>query len=206
MTWATTKEAVRLAVAAALSLPDETGSDGVVGGVHVVEWVNKRSANRFMSTSVDLQLNNPVAQGRDETRYELIEGATVADNKLIPTYGGRRIFSVMVQISAESQEDGEEAVGQLAGQLRTRLKRPEILGILQDDLVALRSIGPSIPADYRNRDGHWLSASVTELFLACTESDTDDDNAGDYIASAEGTGDLTTIDSVVIEAAFDSLE
>lgn len=195
MTWATTKEAVRLSVAAALRLEDYTGADGVAGSVHKVEWVNKQQAVRYLendSAWVDLQLNSPVAQGTDEIRYEFVEGLNAAASRLIPTYCGRRLFSVSVMIGVLSQEDDEEAVGTLGGLLRTRLRRAEILGILQAAGVALRSIGPTIPADYQNEDGHWVSNSVTEIFLACTESDTDPDEAGDFISSTDDcVGTLT---------------
>lgn len=192
MSWATAKEAVRLAVAAALDLEDYTGADGVTNGIHKVEWTNKKKAVRYLlndSAWVNLQFNQPVAQGRDEKRLEVTVGATPALTNVVPTYGGRRLFSVQVQIGSESQEDGEDAVAYLSGKLRTRLRRSEILGVMQAAQVALRTVGPSLSADYKNRDGHWVSNSITELFLATVESDTDPlDTSEGWINEMESEG------------------
>jgi hypothetical protein len=206
VTWATTKEACRLAIAAALDLDDYTGADGAVGGIHKVEWANKQKAVRYLNNDsawADLRMGAIVAQGTDEIRYEYVAGATAALSRNVPTYAGRRLFSVQVLIGVESQEDAEEAVGTLAGRLRTRLRRVEILAILQDAGVALRSIGPTVDADYRNRDGHWVSASITEIFLARTEQDTDEDNAGDFITETSGTSELTRTDGTTAEGDFE---
>ncbi len=191
MTWATTKEACRLAIAAALKLQDYTGASGVVGSVHKVEWSNKASATRYLTSGsawADLHFHGVTAEGTDEIRYETIVGATPALTRVVPTYCGRRTFYVSVQVGVDDQEDDVNAMT-LAGLLRTRLRRNEILAILHDAEVGLVSIGPAMDADYRDADGRMVSNVIVEIKFACIESDTDSTESGDYIATAAGDGE-----------------
>lgn len=192
MSWIDVKEAVRTAVATALQLTDATGADGTTL-VPLVTWENQRSAHRFSSgVLVDLRLGNVQGHGRDETRYELVTGATPALTDYIPTYGGYRTFSVWVRVYSDNQE-GTDAVAVLGGRLRTRLRRPEARAILAADEVAIVTIGNTFDTDYRDQNGRMMSASLTELRLATVEQDTDAaDEATGWVAimeDGEGTFD-----------------
>jgi len=195
MTWATKQEAIRLAVARCLRLPDVLAADG--SQTHVVEWFNRRTAHRWVDGPwADLELGAIVARGQDESRHV---GEDPADGTQLMSYGGYRLLTVTVAINSFSQEPGEDAVAELASRLRTRLRRPDVLAILQAEDVALVAVEGTLAADYED-DGRIISASFTDLRLATVELDTDvaigsggDGGSGQYVSRASGTGedDLT---------------
>lgn len=191
MAWSTVQEAVRDAIAGALELPDYTGGRGTP--VSRVEWENRSSHQSYQRAGAwaSLRLGNVVAKGHDETRYEVITGATPALTRKVPTVGGYRLFTVTVRIGNDSQEPADSAVSTLAGKLRTRIRRADIRAILQAGNVAIVRIEPTIEADYLDADGRMVSQSFTDIRFATTEQDTDSDSDGDFIATAAGEGTLT---------------
>ena len=183
MSWATVKEACRTAISVCLGLEDYPGGDGSM--VHQVEWKNKQMAMRWTTEKwVDLQLTaGNSGTGTDEVRWcEVQVGARTI---LQPTYGGYRQFSVQVTICSESQEDADEAVGELADRLRTRIRRPDVQAPMQDAGVALVRVGSTFETDYQDQDGRMVSCSVTELRMGCVTSETDTTDPGYYIAEVQ---------------------
>jgi hypothetical protein len=175
-----------LAVALALQLEDATDLAGDEG--HRVEWESRSSAMRMVgSTFADLRFMSPNGAGAtDEIRYEM----NVAETALVPTYGGPRMFNVQVLCSSDSQEPDADSVGLMGGRLRTRMRRPNVLALLQDAGVALVSIGPTFDVSYSNQEGRDFSASSTEVRFACVESDTDATDDAGWIAALEAEGTL----------------
>lgn len=206
MSWATVQEAVRDWVAGALELEDFTGGRGTP--VPRVEWENRSSAQRYQRGGpwVDLRISNVVGKGQDETRYEFLDNADPTLARNVPTYGGYRLFTVTVKIGSDSQEPVDSAVSTLAGKLRTRLRRRDILAVLQAANAALVTIGPTIDVDYVDHDGRMMSYAITDIRLATTEQDTDSDSDGDWVESAAGEGTLTDIDDTELDADFDTAD
>ena len=206
MSWATSKEAVRIAIATALRLLDYTGGDGKI--VHRVEWEHKKKSVRYLdngSAWANLRMGTQRRVGTDETRYTAVNGGDDASSKWVPVYGGRRQFVVTVMMGSDSQEDSADAVGELAGRLVTRLGREDILQTLYDSGVGLETIGVALNADYVDSTKRWVSASFVDLTFSAVESDTDGvDGSGDYVARADGTGELERPDETLVDAEFDT--
>ncbi len=191
MTWPATKEAVRLAVASCLSLPDYLGADGLTT-IHQVEWENKRSANRMVgSIWTDLSLTSVQVHGQDEARRVDVTVGSMPE--VATSYGGNRLMSVTVRICSDSQEDADEAVGELAERLRLRFRQPASQAILQPAGVALVGFGSTFEADYRDQNGRIVSCAIIELRLSSVALYTDLGTVGEYVESVEGEaeGDLT---------------
>lgn len=183
MGWKETREAVRLAIAKALKLEDET--DQLGGDLHVVEWENRAGDARMVgATFADLRFSGPVAIGTDEIRYSY----DCLYDRLTPEYGGFRVFGVQVLCQSDSQEPDEDAVGVMGGRLRTRLRRLEILDILKAAGVSLIRISPSIDVSYTNQEGRAMSASSTDLSFGCLEVDRDEDESVPYIECVSADG------------------
>lgn len=187
MSWATVREATRLALAKALLLEDVVGLDAVVQ--RRVEWENRATAERVVGdTWCDLRFGVPSGIGTDEVRY-----CMSPDNlRLVPTYGGLRRFTVQVLLSSYSQEPDADAVGFLAGRMRTRLRRNDVLDVLREGSVALIRIHPTINVDYQNQEARMVSASSTDIVFSCFESDTDPDEDVGWIDAVGLQGTLAT--------------
>lgn len=197
-TWATKQEAVRAAVALAARMPDVSTPYGATN--RRVEWQNRHTAQRYDDGTPwgDLVLMGVEARGQDETRYDFDAGINPAASRLVPTWSGYRIFTVSVRIGVDDQDPGAEAVGFLAGRFRTRLRRPDVLALIQAEDVALVDIGGTVQADYEDQ-GRVVSLAITEVRFATIETDTDaDDSTGDYVATVQGDGD-PEIDTVVLD-------
>ncbi len=176
---------MRLAVAAATNLTDQTGLRGTP--VPRVEWQNRAKASRIVSGAWgELRFYAPAGLGIDETRYEMNE----AETALVPTYCGLRTFNVQVLLQASSQEPTADAVGVLAGRLRTRIRRAEILAVLQAAGVSMIGVGPTLEVDYTDANGREVSASSTEMYFSCVESDTDEEYDAGWIDNLEADGTL----------------
>ena len=189
----TVAEAVRTAVAKALQLEDVLGADEVTY-VKRTDWADRASSHRFVGEEgwADLQLGVVVARGLDETRYEYVANADPALAESIPSTGGQREFTVTVRMCRHSQEFGEETMGTAGGNLRTRLRRQDVLRILNGSGVALVIVGPTINGSYPDHNGRVVSCAVTDVRFRCVEVDTDDsEGASAWIATAEGTGEFT---------------
>ena len=185
MIFAAIREALRLAVVSALDVPDTD-----------VYWKGTNAANSWHSwdpaagrppVRVELRLQLVQASGIDEVRQHYDSGSGMRTEELC----GNRELTVSVRIESESQADGEDAVGQLASYLRTRLRRPTILAALQAAGLGLADILPTVTADYVDQDRD-LSVSVTDLLVLAAESDK---------AAPTGTG---WIEKVAVE--FDGSE
>jgi len=196
MTWSTVKEAVRLAIATAAGLTDTTGADDGAT-TQLTAWANKRTANRFLEPAprwIDLKASAVRAIGQDEVRYDTVTGATPALTTVTPAYCGYRVFSVMAHVGGASQEDTEDAFF-LAGKIRLRLRRLDVLAVLQAAGVALVDIGQSLEVDYRNINGRMKSAALIELTFAFTEYEVDASSLGDYVATlSDLDGTIENID------------
>jgi hypothetical protein len=197
-------EAVRSAVAKALQLEDVLGADEVTY-VKRVEWGDKASSHRFVGEEgwADLLLGVVVAKGLDETRYEY-DPDTETNT---PSTGGQREFSVSVQMCRHSQDFGEETMGTAGGKLRTRMRRKDVLKILNDSGVAMVLIGPTINGSYPDHNGRKVSCAVTDVRFRCVEVDTDDSpGSSDWIGSAEGTGEYAGGAKGGRDGGFDTAE
>jgi hypothetical protein len=105
----------------------------------------------------------------DETRFEYDE---ITGDPTSETQCGNRVFTVEVRLESENQVNETETVGQLAGNLRTRLYRRGILAALRTAGVAVSSIGPTQDFDFVEDDRD-VSVSVTEVVFSAAENDTD---------------------------------
>lgn len=208
-TWKQKKAALRAVLAAALKLDIVNTAVELADGTfenadsEAIQWENERGDSRpTRGIWADLRLSQVSPIGQDEIRYEFDEGT----DRLLPTYGGPRRFSVMVILGADDQSD-YEAVGDVASRLRIRIMREELL----DELVAvdlgLTRIGQTLNVDYMD-DGVMYSQSMTEVFFETSEYEEPTDNdTGDYIREVQGSGALKTgHDGVDIVAPFDVVD
>lgn len=188
MTWETQTEAIRLALASALRLPDVLGSTGRYK--HVVEWENRRTAHRVVRDAwADLRLTSVAPVGTDEIRYSLVDSPLPSLATYRPCYVGWRIATVGVLVASTSQEHSDAAPSELAGRLRTRLRRPDILAVLQAEKVGLATVGPTVIADYLDGEQRWVSAAIVDVRFVLAVADEDPTDPGDFIASVEGQGE-----------------
>jgi hypothetical protein len=190
MGWGEVREAVRLAIAKAMRLDDET--DQLGNEYRHVEWENRASAQRMVeSTFVDLRFSGPTAIGTDEIRYDYD-----SENDInVAEYGGFRIFGVQVLAQSDSQEPDADAVGVMAGRLRTRIRRPDVLEILQAAGVAFVRADPSFDVSYENAEGRAMSASSTDLTFSTVEYDRDEEEDSGYVSNAELDGTISNGDT-----------
>lgn len=194
MSWSDVREAVRLAIAEATQLEDVAGLRNTT--TRRVEWRNRATASRMVSGAwAELRFYSPVAMGVDETRYSF----ETNPDRLVPNYGGPRQFNVQVLLQADNQEPDADAVGILAGRLRTRLRRREILDALLEAGVAFVRMGPSIEVDYTDINGREISASTTEMTFACAEIDVDESEDASWIAELEYTLEVENGDADIEE-------
>lgn len=178
---------MRLAIAKAIVLEDATDLAGDTG--RLVEWENRSTASRMTgTTTADLRFLSPSGIGMDETRYDL----NVAETQLVPTYGGQRLFSVQVLCQSDSQEPDADSVGLMGGRLRTRMRRADVLALLQAGGVAFVGVSPTFDISFQNQEGRMMSASSTEIRFACIETDTDATDDAGWIANLESEGTLST--------------
>jgi hypothetical protein len=191
-TWKQKKAALRSVFAGVLKL-DRVNSavllaDGTFEGAdsEAIQWENERGASRpTRGIWCDLRLSQIIPIGQDEIRYDY----DIATDRLLPTYGGPRRFSVMVILGADDQSD-YEAVGDVAGRLRTRLMREEFIDELVDTDLGLTRIGQTLNVDYED-DGVMYSQSMTEVFFETNEQDEPEaDELGSYIGEVEIEGEL----------------
>jgi hypothetical protein len=193
ITWKQKKAALRAMVAMVLKLdrPDSSVvlADGTFENTdsEAVQWENERGASRSTKgVWADLRLGVIVPISQDETRYEYDPDTDLN----LPTYGGFRRFSVMVIIATDDQED-YEAVGEVAGRLRTRIHRPEALALLEAANIGYTSLGQTMNVDYPGDDGVMYSQSMTEIMFETSEADEPEaDQDGSYIGEVLGDGDL----------------
>ena len=194
MSWSTVKEAVRLAIATAAGLTDTVGADDGAT-TQICAWANKRTANRFLEAAprwINLSATGVRGMGQDEIRYDTVIGATAALTTVTPVHCGYRLFSVMAHIGGASQEDTEDSFF-LAGRMRLRMRRADILAILQAAGVAVVEVGQSLEVDYRNINGRMQSAALVEIRFAFTEYEADVNSLGDYVAT------ITDMDGTMTE-------
>ncbi len=190
--WAAQQEAVRLAIARAVKLPDQT----TLGGKRMFKrvcWEAEDSAARWAQggPTVELRLGAIVPMGKLEPRYEYD-----ADNdRQVVTYGRYERFTVSVAVDVDNQDPAAAAPGTVVGRLRTRLQRPDVLELLQAADVAYVGMGPTTTADYES-EGRVISAARVDVFFAHTAWDRDEDDLGDYVNELEGQGegDLLRVD------------
>ncbi len=190
ISWKTKKAALRAAIAKALKLDRADTAVELADGtfkntkLEAVQWENEPAASRgTQDVWVDLRLGSVVPISQDEVRYDF----DADTDRLLPTYGGHRRFSVTVIIGTDSQVD-YEAVGDIASRLRTRLRRPDVLAGLWEADIGFSYFGQTINADYMD-EGRMYSQSITELFFETNEVDEpEEDDTGDYVAAVEGLG------------------
>lgn len=205
-TWKQKKATLRAVFATALKLDRVNNTvelaDGTFEGAdsEAIQWENERENSRATrGIWCDLRLGQVIPIGEDETRFNYDEDT----DRLLPTYGGPRRFSVMVILGTDDQGD-YEAVGEVAGRLRTRIMREE----LQEQLVAtdigFTRIGQTLNVDYED-EGRMYSQSMTELFFETNEQDEPEaDEKGYYINEVQGGGTVSTgHDLVDIEVELD---
>jgi hypothetical protein len=170
------KEAIRVAVRDAIGLSDTNASGRASSAVL---WSKTREAGGFRpAVRVDLILRSPVGLGRDETRHEY--DADTDENTA--TQCGLRMLNVSIRIQSYDHTGATEAVGTLAGRLRTRLYRESILVALAAADVALHEIRPTVEQDY-TEDDREVSLAIVDVVFSAPENDVDDNaTASDYIA------------------------
>lgn len=193
ITWKQKKAALRAVIAKVLKLDRPNASvllaDGTFEGTdsEAVQWENERGNSRHTrGVWADLRLGVIVPISQDETRYEYDPDTDLN----LPTYGGHRRFSLMVIVATDDQED-YEAVGEVAGRMRTRIMRPEVLDMLNAANLGLTSVGQTLNVDYQGEDGVMYSQSMTEIVFETSEADEPEaDQDGSYVGQVLGDGDL----------------
>lgn len=166
MNFTTIRQAIRAAVITALGVPDTdvfwSGTTEASG------WHSWDPASGRPPCRVELRLMSVMSSGIDEERqhFDQVSGTRTAESC------GNRQLTVTVTIESESQADGEEAVGQLASYLRTRLRRTSVLETLRASGVSLAEIKMTHSTDYVDQD-RMLSVSVTDILFLAAESDKD---------------------------------
>jgi hypothetical protein len=157
MNWATIREAIRQAVVSASGLSDTAA----------VQWRGTCIAGGWRpDPHVDLVLKQVAGLGVDEAR------ASVQSGNLVTTLTGNRTLSVSIRVESQSQADGVESVGAIAGRIRTRLRRLGILTALKDADLALVEIQPVQNLDFASQ-GRFVSLAVLDVLLSSVENDTD---------------------------------
>ncbi len=204
-TWKQKKATLRAVVAKVLKLDRPNLGTLLADGTfenadsEAVQYENERGASRpTRGVWCDLRLGAVIPIGQDEVRYNY----DVGTDKLLPTYGGPRRFSLMVIAASDDQED-YEAVGEVGGRLRTRIMREEILDMLTATDLGLTSVGQTMNVDYQGEDGVMYSQSMTELFFETNEQDEPEaDEPGAYVGEVTGDGDVyngTVVDPIPVE-------
>lgn len=183
MNWPAIQEAIRLTVAAAVGVNEAQ-----------VQWENTDRAGGWNTSPwVDLVLRSPQSVGVDEARRKYNQNTDLVTT----TIEGPRKFRVTVKIWSENQTPGAESVGQLAGNLRTRIRRVGNLEALRAVNVSLEGLDPTVDADV-NKDGRMVSLSTTDVVLWTSETETDPTAPTDYIQRVKGDGTFqgvtTTLD------------
>jgi hypothetical protein len=201
-TWLQKQDAVKAAISKCLKL-DVAGSvllaDGTYDQPSAVEWENKREASRgTMDYWCDLRLGSVLVLGRDEKRRMFVDNGSVLTSGLQTTYGGQRIFSVMCIVGSDNQDADKAAIGQLGSLIRTRLRREEVLDILQAADISINQIFTTLNVDYED-DGIMYSQSMTEVRFNTSEEDLPEPEVvTSYIAEVHGNGvageDLADVD------------
>jgi hypothetical protein len=204
VSWSTIQEGVRTAVATALQLEDFTGADALTP-VRVTEWANRNTSHRWVDGPwADLTLGVVQVRHTDEIRYEDFTNADPELATYVPTTGGQRRFTVTVQVCTHSQEPGEASAGEIAGRLRTRMRRLDVLRTLQTAGVALMGIGATFDGDFPDHNNRMVSCSITELWFGCVESDTDEsEESTAWIGHVAAEGTLTNIDGTEQDIVLD---
>lgn len=189
-TWAVKKEAIRLAVATALGVPDRLGADALTT-IKDVTWINQPDANArwgdYDKPTVDLRLGRIRNHGNDERRDVYDE----LNDRIRTYYCGQRHFTVTVTVKIPNQSPTKESVGELSSKLRTRLRSDRLHAIYSAADCALMHVLETQEADELEINGRMMSVGVTDLRMATTEEWEDNDTEdGDYIARVEGDGEL----------------
>ncbi|MCK4717653.1 MAG: hypothetical protein KAT70_03200 [Thermoplasmata archaeon] len=170
MNWATIKEAIRQAAIAATGLEDAS-----------VQWMDTVEAGVWTESPwCELLLRSPGSIGVDEYRHTY----NAYTDSLEHTVEGVRTFVVSFRLHSESQVGGETALGQLASNLRTRLRRPSVKALLLAVDVALARMESTVDAGY-NGDGRSVSLSITDVLFSASETDADTTADGAYIHTVE---------------------
>lgn len=198
MSWSSQQEAIRLAFASALGLPDRTGADGSTT-VQEVSWVGTSSAGMQWATN-GVQATLELTQVRNMDDDEVREAYDEDLDALVQAYGGRRNITVRLKITSDSQDPGQAAPGELAGKARTRLRRGTTIETLNDEGVSLVKIHPTMEVDRIDVNGRLQSAAVVDFVFGTVEWWLDTEN-GDYFEGVSGSGDLTYPDGTVVEDA-----
>jgi hypothetical protein len=188
--YAPSYEAIRLAVATALALPDRTAPNGVV--TCTVDYRNRRSSARFVShVWVDLRPFSLVNVGRDETRYDqvLVPGGD-PELQLRPVMRGTRRVRIEAHVRSDSQEMDASAYA-AADRIRTRIRSPRIKAILQGANVGYEAADMAYESDYRDADNRMISEAIIDMVFLFSVLDRDD-AAEDFgwVDTVQGTGAL----------------
>lgn len=176
MNWARTQEAIRVLVSEAARIPLER-----------VQWQDTAQAGTWRAyPCVDLVLKNPLAVGTDS--FVRVDSRT-DDAPLEIQQVGARTFSVEVRIETTNQTPGAESVGQLAGDLRSRLNWPALRERLSDSgSVAIARVQATLDANF-NSDDRTHSLSITSVLFNAAENLLDTSDSGDYFDSLEVTSE-----------------
>jgi hypothetical protein len=188
--WSTKQEAVRLAVATAMGVPDRLGADNLTT-IKEVMWENQRdAAGRWGSDdkpTINLRLGNIRNHGNDERRDVYDE----LNDRIRTYFCGQRHFTVSVTVMIPNQLAGKEAVGEWGSRLRTRMRADRIHALYAAADVALVRLMETQNADELEINGRMMSVAVTDLRFATTEEWEDNDTEnGDFIARVEADGEL----------------
>lgn len=187
----TQQEAIRQAIALALSLPDVEveGMDDV----HLVEWESRASAHRPPDQTtgvwVDLDLDGLKTDGKGEFRYDRTTNADPALNTLVPRYCVQAEYTVAVKIGIDNQEPDAEAVLAKAGNLRTRMRFDGVREVLRAGGVVAIEVGQVFKTDFKDLDGRQVSRSRTDIRFRSVIEVVDDTTSGGIILRAEGSGE-----------------
>lgn len=201
--WSEAQEAIRVAIATAIAVPDRVGADSVTV-IREVDWEDRADAGQRWfegGVRVDLSLGPVRVVGWDETHYNVDEDAETNTTVSI----GYRVFAVTVKIVSDSQEPGSASVGELAGRVRLRLRAPRIRAIYQEENVALVSVNDTFPARRLDINGRMQSVSVQDIYFSTYEVWEDIESNAGWIDSVAGDGDLaSSFEGEELDAPFDT--
>jgi hypothetical protein len=171
----TIQEAIRVAVVSATGAPDRD-----------VFWKGSAAAGGLIFyPRVEIRAGALVGSGIDEVRKTFVPDGVPANEARTISYVGNRRWTVSIRIESDKQVPGLDGL-QFASNLRTRLRRPDILEALRLAGVSIAQILGHVRADYVDH-GRTVSASMTDVLVLLAEVDAGTPETGEgWIDTAAG--------------------